>query len=107
MNIATLIRQTEGKTLEFKRDLSSSKNPLKALIEQWGSGIRRILREAEKPGLPDLQMEEIGMRVRVTVSLAEQINIQSPSPEVEAQVGRKSKKEETPKSPGKREDSWR
>jgi len=60
------------------------------LIEQWGSGIPRILREAEKLGLPDLQMEEIGMRVRVTVPLAEQINIQSTSPEVKAQVGTKS-----------------
>ncbi|MBN1140490.1 MAG: putative DNA binding domain-containing protein [Deltaproteobacteria bacterium] len=60
------------------------------LIEQWGSGIPRILREAEKLGLPDLKMEEIGMRVRVTVPLAEQINIQSALPEVADQVGTKS-----------------
>lgn len=38
-------------------------------IEQWGSGIPRTLHEAEKPGLPDLRIEEIGIRVRVTVSL--------------------------------------
>jgi predicted HTH transcriptional regulator len=56
------------------------------LIEQWGSGIPRILREAEKLGLPDLQMEEIGMRVRVTVHLAEQIKIKTPTPEVTGEV---------------------
>ena len=60
------------------------------LIEQWGSGIPRILREAEKLGLPDLQMEEIGMRVRVTVRLAEKISIQSPFPKATGQVGTKS-----------------
>jgi predicted HTH transcriptional regulator len=32
MNIDTLLKQAEGKTLEFKRDLSSSKNLLKTLV---------------------------------------------------------------------------
>jgi len=54
------------------------------LIEQWGSGIPRILREAEKLGLPDLQVEEVGMRVRVTVRLAEQIAVEKATEQVEA-----------------------
>ncbi|MEZ4552142.1 MAG: ATP-binding protein, partial [Desulfobacterales bacterium] len=58
------------------------------LIEQWGSGIPRILREAKKLGLPDLQMEELGMRMRVTVFLTEQINIQPAAPEVTGEVRR-------------------
>jgi len=37
-------------------------------------------------GLPDLQIEEIGMRVGATVPLSEQSNIQSLSPEVTDQV---------------------
>ena len=45
--------------------------------------------EARELGLPDLQMEEIGMRVRVTVGLAEQIDAQSPPIEVKDQVGTK------------------
>ncbi|PWR75461.1 Fic family protein [Methanospirillum stamsii] len=45
------------------------------LIEQWGSGFRRILREAEELGLSEPVIEEIGMRVRVTIFLAEQLKI--------------------------------
>jgi len=41
------------------------------LIEQWGSGFRRILDEAEEQNLPEPTIEEIGMRVRFTVYLAE------------------------------------
>lgn len=41
------------------------------LIEQWGSGFRRILDEAEEQNLPEPKIEEIGMRVRFTVYLAE------------------------------------
>jgi predicted HTH transcriptional regulator len=41
------------------------------LIEQWGSGFRRILDEAEEQNLPEPRIEEIGMRVRFTVYLAE------------------------------------
>lgn len=43
------------------------------LIEQWGSGIRRIIKEAEALSLPELQIKEIGMRMRVSVTLAEPI----------------------------------
>lgn len=45
------------------------------LIEQWGSGFRRILREALDLGISEPVIEEIGMRVRVTVFLAEELAI--------------------------------
>lgn len=44
------------------------------LIEQWGSGFCRILDEAEKQNLPEPVLEEIGMKVRFTVFLAEKIS---------------------------------
>ncbi|MDD1729788.1 MAG: hypothetical protein LUQ50_12050 [Methanospirillum sp.] len=46
------------------------------LIEQWGSGFRRILREAEELGLSVPVIEEIAMRVRVTIFLVEYLGIQ-------------------------------
>ena len=46
------------------------------LIEQWGSGVRRIFKEAEQLGLPEPQIIEVGMRVRVVVHLAEALEIQ-------------------------------
>lgn len=58
------------------------------LIEQWGSGIPRILREAQELGLPDLQITEIGMRVRVTVFLSERITIPKATEQVTEQVTR-------------------
>ncbi|MCP1662143.1 MULTISPECIES: AlbA family DNA-binding domain-containing protein [Methanocalculus] len=47
------------------------------LIEQWGSGFRRILREAKDLGLPEPEIIEIGMRVRVTVFLKEALPIEN------------------------------
>jgi predicted HTH transcriptional regulator len=41
------------------------------LIEQWGSGVRRIFREALELGLPEPQFIELGLRVRVVVRLAQ------------------------------------
>jgi predicted HTH transcriptional regulator len=41
------------------------------LIEQWGSGIPRIFREAEKLHLPRPAIIEVGMRVRAIIYLAE------------------------------------
>lgn len=136
MTIEKILRQPEGKTLEFKRDLSSPKklmttlvafantsggrviigvddktrkaigisapldeeeklcnliadmkqgvskirNPVIArvfreleLIEQWGSGIRRIFDEAAELNLPAPEIVEIGMRVRFIVRLAKAI----------------------------------
>jgi len=40
------------------------------LIEQWGTGVRRIFEEAETLGLPEPKIEEIGMHLRFTVYLA-------------------------------------
>jgi ATP-dependent DNA helicase RecG len=45
------------------------------LIEQWGSGMPRIFREARELGLPELEIIEIGTRVRVVVHLAEQVTV--------------------------------
>jgi predicted HTH transcriptional regulator len=45
------------------------------LIEQWGSGFRRILKDAEELGLPQPEIIEIGMRVRFAVYLAESITV--------------------------------
>lgn len=41
------------------------------LIEQWGSGVRNILREAQEQNLPEPIFEEIGTRLRLSVLLAE------------------------------------
>ncbi|MGV8109697.1 ATP-binding protein [Methanospirillum sp.] len=59
------------------------------LIEQWGSGFRRILQEASELGLSEPVIEEIGMRVRVTVFLSEELVIHTEGPS-RNQVGTKS-----------------
>ena len=58
------------------------------LIEQWGSGVRRIFREAEEQGLPEPQIIEVGMRVRVVVHLAESIRPVQVTEQVTEQVAR-------------------
>jgi ATP-dependent DNA helicase RecG len=53
------------------------------LIEQWGSGVKRIFKEAEELGLPELQIIELGMRLRVIVPLLKPIVLRedkSPKP---------------------------
>lgn len=73
---ADLLAQSEGKTLAFKRDLSSPKPLIApvfreiALIEQWGSGIPVIFREAKANHLPEPLIEELALRIRVTFGLA-------------------------------------
>ena len=52
------------------------------LIEQWGSGIRRMFDEAEKLGLPSPGIEEIGMRYRFTVFLPMPIPIAGSEKEI-------------------------
>ncbi|MBW2109593.1 MAG: putative DNA binding domain-containing protein, partial [Deltaproteobacteria bacterium] len=59
---------------EMKQGTSRIRNPVIArvfkelhLIEQWGTGVRRIFAEAEELGLPEPKIEEIGMRLRFTV----------------------------------------
>jgi predicted HTH transcriptional regulator len=49
------------------------------LIEQWGSGFRRILKDAEELGLSQPEIIEIGMRVRFIVYLAESIAVPTES----------------------------
>lgn len=44
------------------------------LIEQWGSGVSRIFREAEKQGLAEPLIEEIGIHLRVTILLTNRIS---------------------------------
>lgn len=65
---------------EMKRGVSQIRNPVIArifreldLIEQWGSGVPGIFREAEAQQLPEPQIEEIAGRVRFTVFLREPV----------------------------------
>lgn len=72
-----------GMTVEdMKRGVSRIRNPVIArvfrelgLIEQWGSGVRRIFAEAERQGLPEPQIEEIATGLRLTVYLREAMNV--------------------------------
>jgi len=50
------------------------------LIEQWGSGVRRMFNEAEALGLPQPEIIEVGMRVRLIVYLAEMIKVETSTP---------------------------
>ena len=63
---------------EMKQGTSRIRNPVIArvfkelgLIEQWGTGVRRIFAEAQELGLPEPKIEEIALRLRFTVYLAE------------------------------------
>ncbi len=58
------------------------------LIEQWGTGVRRIFSEAKSQGLPEPKIEEIGMRLRFTVFLKEAVTVKEtlPTPQVTPQV---------------------
>ena len=47
------------------------------LIEQWGTGIRRIFEEAEEQGLAEPKIEEVGMRLRFTIYLSEKHELES------------------------------
>lgn len=84
-----------GMTIEdMKAGISKIRNPVIArifreldLIEQWGSGICRIFKEAENLGLPELKIIEIGMRFRFIIPIAEQHSVKTNAKEVEAQVG--------------------
>ena len=59
------------------------------LIEQWGSGVRRMFKEAEALGLPQPEIIEVGMRVRLIAYLAKPIEIETTVPitvEVESRL---------------------
>jgi ATP-dependent DNA helicase RecG len=68
-----------GMTIEdMKSGVSKIRNPAIArvfrelkLIEQWSSGVRNILRQSREMGLPEPLVQEIGMRLRFTIFLAE------------------------------------
>jgi ATP-dependent DNA helicase RecG len=73
-----LLSRYEMMTIEdMKQGISKIRNPVIArvfrelnLIEQWGSGVRRIFREAEELGLPTPEIIEMGLRLRFIVPLA-------------------------------------
>ena len=63
----------------MKSGVSRIRNPIIArvfrelgLIEQWGSGVRRIFEEANRQGLPEPAIEEIASGVRLRIRLAQQ-----------------------------------
>lgn len=66
-----------GLTVEdMKQGMSKIRNHVIArvfreldLIEQWGTGIRRIFKDAAEQGLPEPEITEIGMRIRMTIYL--------------------------------------
>ncbi len=68
-----------GMTIDdMKRGVSQIRNPVIArafreldMIEQWGSGIPGIFREVEEQKLPEPDIEEMGMRLRFTIYLAD------------------------------------
>lgn len=69
---------------EMKQGSSRIRNPVIArvfkelrLIEQWGTGVRRIFTEARDLCLPEPKIEEIGLRPRFTVYLAKPHRIQT------------------------------
>ena len=72
-----------GLTLEdIKQGTSKIRNTVIArvfrelhLIEQWGTGVRRIFSEAKALGLPEPQLIETGMRVRFIIPLLEPITL--------------------------------
>jgi ATP-dependent DNA helicase RecG len=67
-----------GLTVEdITQGVSRVRNPVIAhvfreldLIEQWGSGVQRMFKEAEKLKLPMPEFQEVGMRLRVVVRLS-------------------------------------
>jgi ATP-dependent DNA helicase RecG len=83
-----------GLTLEdMRQGVSKIRNHVLArvfrelnLIEQWGSGVRRIFREAQELGLPEPQIIELGLRVRVVVRLAQALPTASPPQTITDQV---------------------
>jgi len=86
-----------GMTIEdVKQGVSKIRNRVIArvfreleLIEQWGSGVRRMFKEAKALGLPEPEIIEIGMRVRFIVYLAEPVVLPLRSRSSRDQVGTK------------------
>ncbi len=78
-----------GLTIEdMMQGVSRIRNPVIArvfreldIIEQWGSGIRRILEQAKAENLPAPEILEIGMRVRFIVRLSTPVHTAGPTTE--------------------------
>ena len=79
----------------MKQGISKIRNPVIArffreanLIEQWGTGVPRIFKQAQQLGLPEPGIVELGMRVRFIVFLAKPIQVQAEqvTPQVTPQV---------------------
>ncbi|MDO9519025.1 MAG: helix-turn-helix domain-containing protein [Pseudohongiella sp.] len=76
-----------GMTVEdMKRGVSMIRNPVIArvfkelkLVEQWGSGVKRIFADAAAQGLPEPRIEEIANRLRFIVPLRQIHSIQPES----------------------------
>lgn len=83
--VPRLVPNIELVTIEdMKEGVSRIRNPVIArvfrelnLVEQWGSGVRRIFEDAVAQSLPAPEIVEIGMRVRFIVKLAKPISVPS------------------------------
>lgn len=81
--LGQLLKEPESKTLVAFANPAGG-NPVIArifrelgLVEQWGSGIRRIFAEAARQGLPEPVIKEIATGVRLRIWLAQR---QAPEP---------------------------
>lgn len=78
-----------GMTVEdMKSGVSRIRNPVIArvfrelhLIEQWGSGVRRIFAEAAEQGLPEPAITEMVTGLRLSIYLREPVRIDTGGPE--------------------------
>lgn len=68
-----------GMTIENMRRVSRLRNPMVArvfremgLMEQWGTGVRRVFEELAEEGLPEPMIEEIVDRLRFTIFIKDQ-----------------------------------
>ena len=89
-----------GMTVEdMKSGVSRIRNPVIArvfrelrLVEQWGSGVRRIFAEAAEQGLPEPTISEIATGLRLSVYLKEPVQITPEGPDkTGAQSGAQSR----------------
>lgn len=67
---------------DMKQGISKIRNPVIArifreldLIEQWGSGVRRIFKDAQEMNLPEPQIVELGLRFRFIVPISEEFSV--------------------------------
>lgn len=83
-----------GMTIEdMKSGTSKIRNPVIArifrelgLVEQWGSGVKRIFAEAQEQGLPEPQITEIATGVRLSIRLRERVSVAGPEKQAREQV---------------------